>query len=463
MLNRGQSMLTRARGAPSPQRVALAAICALFAVRLALAFVVVPRWQGPDEPQHYLVSASVLRDLPAGEDAFVPLPPPVDTAVRALEGELIRSMARSGWWQYYGAQTPPEPLPTRLHEGPGLLSNAGGAAGGSRLYFTAASVVIRALGVSGVEREYDILRLLSSLWGLLTIGVAYVASRAWLDQPSALAVAGVVAFHPQFVIVASTVSPDAFVNFCGAVVWWQSVRALTNVRARTSIAATWIAAIAGMLARRLGTPLLGAAAIVTVATFGRQSRRQIVSAVATVAGVTALLAALLWLLWPAESHRIVNGILFRSYRVANATSPDVHTFTAVLWQSAWLTGGWLRFPPPGWWMLIANVWAIAALVGLGMLFGRSDRERRTIVVCAAGSALVQLTAIFVIYYWLIGSGAQGRYLFPVIVPLISLLVLGSAELVAALTGKRAEIWPITLMATLDVLGWSVVLIPAYSI
>lgn len=430
-------------------------------VRAAAAIIVVPRWQGPDEPQHFLVAASILRDLPSGPETLYALPPAIEQGVRDLEGEIIRSMAREGWWAYYGARTPDEPLPQRFGDGPNLVTDVPGAAGGGRMYFVAASGVIRMLGISDVDREYDVLRGMSLVWGLLTVLVGYAATRVWVGDDYSVAVAAVLGFHPQFVLVATTVSPDAFVNLCGAIAWWQLGRALTHGHIVIALAALWLAALAAAVTRRVGAPLVGMAAIASAVVLCRfrQRARIGLSLVVILAACGATLVGLLTL-WPDEFQRLREYFSLREAIMRGRVRPAMASFLWTFWQSTWLAAGWGRFPAPSWWIAAVSAWAAVATGGVAALL--LSRGRHFTIVCHALAAVcLQALAIWVAYWGIVGAGAQGRYLFPVIVPFLTLLTLGSATAVQ-MFWRRSALWvPVVLMITFDLLAWTTVLIPVY--
>jgi hypothetical protein len=136
------------------------------------------------------------------------------------------------------------------------------------------------------------------------------------------------------------------------------------------------------------------------------------------------------------------------------------SFTSGLLASGYLYAGWLRYPAPA--PLIAGVYT-AATVGLVLTIAAhrrlSGRPRQALQL-AAIFAVIQLVATFAVHFPL-GSGAQGRYLFPVIAPLMTLVVAGCAIAPDARVQRRQLMLAVLFAAVCDVIGWTTVLIPAY--
>src|SRR5678809_709105 len=123
-------------------RPALVAVLAICLSQLAIALVIVPPWQHPDEPQHLQTVRRILTD---GADFSLEKRDLVD------ERTIMASMARYRWWEFYGRETP-TPLPASFEEGPARVVDGyfGPPDGGSRLYYRGVAALFRATGIRDV-------------------------------------------------------------------------------------------------------------------------------------------------------------------------------------------------------------------------------------------------------------------------------------------------------------------------
>jgi hypothetical protein len=181
-----------------------AALMVILAVHLALSSgysLVVPLWEAPDEPAHFLYVDHMARH------ASLPTPAPAPTGPWYEQRQVT---APYEWYQmplYYavtagpvalsravGGEVPPVQFP-RVHRGfplhsPRVFEAEGGAAPGAR----AARCVSLLLGVLGVWATHSLARSLTRE-----------------DEVTAAASAGLLAFIPQFGFVSAYVTNDALV------------------------------------------------------------------------------------------------------------------------------------------------------------------------------------------------------------------------------------------------------------
>lgn len=88
------------RLAGDSERLLLAGILSLFVCRAVMASAIVPPWQGPDEPIHFVLSHMVAHR---------------DESDLELQPVVLQSMARYHWWEPYGGRTP-DPVPTSFRQ-----------------------------------------------------------------------------------------------------------------------------------------------------------------------------------------------------------------------------------------------------------------------------------------------------------------------------------------------------------
>jgi len=108
---------------------------------------------------------------------------------------------------------------------------------------------------------------------------------------------------------------------------------------------------------------------------------------------------------------------------------------------------------------------IRTTIALGMAFAlaaplTANAQGRRAFALAAAFTGIQLIATFAVHFP-IGSSAQGRYLFPVIVPFLALVVAGYSSIsFTRRTDARLAV-PVLVAAACDVIGWTLVIVPAY--
>lgn len=182
---------------PDDRRALRAAACVLviFVIRLALALGSVPPWQNPDEPQHVMAVW-----FAGGHD-------PSPDAVARMEGAVIESMARHRWWELVGESTP-SPLPVRFADDEALEERWIAMPRSDGLYYAVASAVCAA---PSPEDTLEAARRLSAAAGLGVVVLAMAIGRSLLASWTGVGVGAVLALHPQFLVVATTASADAFI------------------------------------------------------------------------------------------------------------------------------------------------------------------------------------------------------------------------------------------------------------
>jgi hypothetical protein len=141
----------------------------------------------------------------------------------------------------------------------------------------------------------------------------------------------------------------------------------------------------------------------------------------------------------------------------------VTRFSLFVHQSWWFSLGWVRYAPPSWWTAVAITLTAIAAVGTGrqlLSSGAPDARRRTLIALAVVGVTIQVAAVYWTYLRL-GNGAQGKSLFPVLVPCLVLLWSGIETWVPTSRRASAAAALVLLLAALDAAAWGLVAIPAY--
>lgn len=429
-----------------------AVISVLFACRLAVSLVLIPPWQHPDEHAHVAI-AEVFESRLRSSQSSDPW----------REEEILRSMADHEWWRHYGAPSP-DPLPARFTRLP--ARNASATLGidatspdHPRPYYAAIGAVLAFAPRMSVVDDLYVMRALSAALAMLTLWVAWRAARELLGETAGTTVAVMLALHPQFAVVSTAASSDALANLAGVLVWWQAMRAVRGSNVTWPLTVMWVAAICGAVADRMAVPLLIAACAISVAAFLRTGVRR--STIVRTIAILALLAASLRVL---AAWRTFRGVVWEQV----LPLPQAQTweyfvrFTFILVESWWASLGWQRYPPPWWLATFALGLTAVAVVGVIRRFLWDDHVRtRTILGVSVTIVAIQVAAVYWIYFRL-AHGAQGRHLFPALIPALVLIWIGIETWVPAQYRQHAAVGLVLTFAALDSLVWTLVAVPAYA-
>jgi len=427
----------------------LAVATVVFHSRALLATLIVPPWQQPDEPIHVAV-AEVWRSRISGDDA----------QDRGRQAEIIDSMIRHGWWRHYQKPLPPGPQPTRFAS-TGVVFPTIGLEPEDWVYqppyYATVGWLLSLVPRAPVERDLYFMRIVSILFAIGTLWVAFLGSRLALDELSAGTVASLLALHPQFAIASTTAAPDAVVVFAGAVLWWQTMSAIRQPHYVRALMIVWLTVIAAALVDRAGIALIPIAFVMTAFVFVR--RLPVLMAVTALAVVTLAVAVAM------ATVPTIRGLLRISLAdtmVSSSISDAAQyamRFTGFLFSSWWYSLGWVRYFAPQWWVISTTVIAAVAVIGTWRSFARSGATR-IVIAFAAVNLLCLLLAIAWVFLR-VRVGAQGRYLFPAIVPALTLMWLGTAAWVPPRLRPVVSTALVAAFAILDLVAWTVVAVPAY--
>ena len=308
-----------------------------------------------------------------------------------------------------------------------------------------------------VVTDMYVMRVLSAILGVLTLWTAWLGARLVFGEALAMTIVAVLAVHPQFVIASTAAGPDAVVNLAGGLIWWQTAEALHRPTSMWSLVALWIAAIGAAAVDRMGVSLLGSALLVSMfivmRRYGLRSRIMLCILIgAAIVGVGVRLNDDVW-------HGVGDTLHTALLPVPDARSWNyVWLFHSSLFEGWWLTLGWAEYPPPDWWVLGALGISVIAAIGVF----RSVIERRVpdAIAIAILMVAIQLVAVDWVYFRP-AVGAQGRHLFPVLIPSLVLLCAGWDRLLAPSLGSRARVALVLVVAALDTAGWLTLAIPVY--
>jgi len=311
-------------------------------------------------------------------------------------------------------------------------------------------------------------RLLSTLFGLLTVAATYLLSLVALPgrRDVALAAAAFVGFLPQFDFINSLITNDSLATTLATFVLLGSA-GIAAGRGRAYALLAGIALGALFLTKEYAFAFLAVPlAAVAIAQVDWRTRAFRLGEVT----VPALLIAGPWFLrnfrkygqpWPwtlehqAQRDYLAGGQWYpRSISQLLFESPFLHR----LYDSFWYLGGWGQLRPPTWFYVATGVVLLAALAGL--VVARREVARNRVLWLFGFAFGIELAATT--YANLTLTQPAGRYLFPAIGGVAALLALG----MGALFGERLKVvGRLALPAGMAILCLYILLLvagPAYS-
>jgi len=368
---------------------------------LLFALVVPPFWN-PDEVQHF---AFILDGFVSAEEH------------PRLECEVVALLRQTDWLRRAGED--PQGV-RRLTDVAtfrqlGMVGITGSGAYGT-LYHRLLGAVLRPFRRAPLPRLFLLARLASLLLSLGALALLWLALAPRF--PALTPLLPLLLALPQFLLLAGAVNYDVLLTLAGALFF------LSALRWQVSHSPGWLV---GMMAGVLGAvltkkggwlflPLLGLAVLLSA-----RWRKGLRVLLVLLAG----LAAFAWLnWWFPETFQAAYRTLFAS--LASQAEPrmgpgQAGAFLPVLGRSLVYCFGWLWFSlPPLWYWLYG---AAAGVSLAGLLTRRCDGR----IICFFGFALAAQVAAIWWFYGSRGILGQGRYLFPVLVPLFYLFLEGIAR------------------------------------
>ncbi len=392
-------------------------------------------WQ-TDEGQHYGYVRSLARGdgipviqedrVPAEVLALTKLDPVGGTASRDVSASPLDNRWGAAREQYEGGQGPP--------------------------YYALLAPAFRlAVDLGPLERLY-VLRALTMALTLATVPLTYLLARALLPARDAvwpLAPAVVVTWQ-AFNASGATVNNDALVLPLATATLLGVARALRHGPGPLRGLLTGLAAGAAVVTKASAVVIAGPALLLALAAVVRHRRRPGAVAVWALLGAAGAAAPVLpWLHWQREVYGSPGGAVERFNEVLSATLGRPRPFTAATVRDHWdfaAAGlfGQEFLGPVGYHTLVLGLVAGAGAVGVvAALARRRRRDALVLVLLAAALPLAFATMVAVVHLALGGVGSvAGRYLHAVL-PLLAVLVAGSA--VTAL-GRRGGTVAVAVLA-----------------
>lgn len=445
-------------------------IVGLALLRGVLYAVLVPPWQAPDEPFHFEYVAEL-------HNRYFP---PANG--QSVQGEIISSLARWDFWRYHN-QTTPDPLPWGFSAMP--LFQTIRYLDRSPTYYFLMLPFYSLFANQEIEVRLYILRLVNALLGAAAVAVAYFAARALFLKENylAISVASFVALLPMFSFISGSLNNDNLANLFFALFIFFFVKSLMDGPSLLYSTLLIASAAMALLVKRSTVaviPLLLLAPPFVLFRRGARGRRELAQRAGGVLAEVIVLSLLALRIWTSTALKaqIRNLLNFHEHlsevsrRFADFLGPEgwprIKSNSVYLFKGFWGHFGWQNIPLSNTLYLLFLVLSLLALLGLllAFLLGKGPgrllkREQKAVFLFLLSAVVITATAAFFRTVVLEFVPLQGRYVFPVLVPLGTLFVFG----LHALFPKRFEnLVTLALIGGLvifDLVGWISYLLPAY--
>jgi hypothetical protein len=393
----------------SPQRIGL--YLAILAFLHGLVYLALtPPWQAPDEPQHFQYVRFLLDEhrLPNSQDETVDTP---------LIEEVRQSMIQFDFWTWRDRSVVPPTLTYRI------------AWAHPPLYYALAAVVLAPFRSLDVTAQLYIVRLFSLILTTLTVWFAWQVVRSLFPDLPVLAasVPLFIALLPMHAFLGSSVNNDALAELTATGVIWLLVE--ISRRGFAWQRGVWLAVglAAALLTKQTVFFLVPLTAIALLAVLSPRARRWL-----ALAGALAIFAVLAMAFqypgsYPGRLLRLAGSVLHPSSLPGLA---DLALWGALLFTTFWGNFGWATVQLDAAWYGLALI--VTAISGVGWvklawnwrrcLPALAPWQRWAGAICALAvlSVVAQMVALILVG----GIHQQARYLFPAIVPIALMLVLG---------------------------------------
>lgn len=401
----------------------------VFSLCVLLNFAI-PPFQNPDEPAHF---------------KFILIHAFGAKRAEAAEAGIIRLMDKNNWWRHVGLGRP-ETLPVRLRETEfiGNLTREVVTSRAVELYHFLMGKTAGIFFKRDIETFYFFCRLFSVFLfaGSILLVFSTFGKISNFGPPYLVFAAPLVLFLPQFALVNFSVNPDALAIFICCLFFSLAVSLFPwKFNLSTYFLLLLIAAI-GLLTDKSILSLILFLLLIPLFFI----KRPIIGrdALLAVLVLWIIILAFSWIIWffPSASAEILEiiqkQILGRLPQVADIFSfdPFNRQFFSILFESSFFRFGWMAFHAGNGVSLVVKIVLFSSLLGIVAFAVKAVRLRfrklkdnlRTVESARMMIFFAAATAIQLFLTWIVwaprGSLAQGRYLFPVIVPISALLAAG---------------------------------------
>ena len=333
------------------------------------------------------------------------------------------------------------------------------------LYYQVGSLVYKLFSSGNLFDRVYAIRIMSALTFIGTIIVSYKTGRLiWNGEILPLSLASIVAFTPMLVFSSTGILPDPLTNFLFSLFIFICLKMIKNGFSFTKLIYALIVIILGAQTRQnfLITLFILPFPLLYSLIADKKSRPKIILSIAI--GAIALYIAsyfvpfLVFLKnfdFPESSGHHPQNPLYHLTVLEHVQWTLAHTFREV-WPWYWGIYKWLSLSLPHVTYQIINrltlVSAAGIIIWLVRIFKRKEFKKGIPILFVAACALIYFSMLTTFDYFFrknngYSFGVQGRYLFPVVIAHMALLLLGFWQLLSLLPRKYARFGLLAIVVT----------------
>jgi len=405
-------------------------ICLFFLSTGLILNFAIPPFQNPDEPQHFQI---ILTHAFGQEKSD------------AAEKKIIEFMYKNNWWRFNGLGRPGT-LPTELSQTDFIGSN-------SRRSTTTFSIELYHLAVGklaglfvkhDVETYYYICRFLSLLFCLGSVLLVFSAfsNIAFFSQGPLFFGAFLILFLPQLAVTSIAVNPDGFSILITALFFYVATLFVLNRFQVRNFIIIVIIAVIGFFTDKSVYALIPLTLIIPVLDVNKDNWKHNIIRIFFFSWIAVLLLA--WIAWylPSPFFNNLDAIGKRLWGIIPAAfgSAAANEFTgrffSLIADSFLLRFGWMQYSAGAFFYAIFKILLFISGLGIMIYFGQSLyfklKKNHMRIFLPSFSRLILFFffsfGLQLLLIWLAWAPrqvlAQGRYLFPVLIPIAALFVTG---------------------------------------
>jgi len=417
----------------------------LFVLSVGLLFnFIIPPFQNPDEPAHL---------------SFILIHAYGEKKASAAEAEIIRFMDENNWWRFVGLGRP-ETLPIELSQTDFIrgLSRKVVTNNAVELYHILLGKTVRLFVKKDVKTFYYLCRFFSSLLYLGSILLVFSTFNKLSNfgHKYLILAAPLVLFLPQFAVGQFSVNPDALSIFISCLFFYTTASLFVNkFNLRSFLSLFFIAGI-GFFTDKSVFSLVFLLFIVPLFFIQRVNLKKNILHAAFFFWILILLLS--WVVWffPIPIANSISAIQLRFLGrlpvAAGFFAFDAFNrqFFSLLFESFFLRYGWMSYAAEGIVYFILKFFLFSSLLGIFVYFGRAVHSKlKKIRANLRNSESAKMMSFFVIAFafqlflnWIVWASrhafGQGRYLFPVIIPIAAFFAVGVYSLFSLIHKKAGK-------------------------
>jgi len=434
----------------------IALILALSLIRGVIYAAIVPPWQAPDEPKHYEYIRLLYenRRLVTQKDTSLP-----------LQREIIASMREHRFWEFGYSKVPESaadsfeamwwPANTLLDRPP--------------LYYILCAPFYGIVAHQPITIQVYALRIVSVVLNILIIAVAFFTTRELFPDDALLSagIATFIVFLPMFSQMAGSLNSDSLASLIASAVIWFLIAGLRRGFSAWRILGLVLLLFLGLVTKRTTVFTIPLALVAMVMALYRTRRSLNWKSLGFVVGGILGVGGLIGWLWIARGEQMqwvldhyfadssfewYVDTLFRTEYFSREFASGLWLSFQAIFRSFWGGFGWLTVDLSLMWYQGIALANLVALVGFVVYTIRVMNSSRALAKWQKQGLLILLVGLVGNLALLIGKGmfeywsrAQGRYLFPAIIPIAVLFTLGMREIIPS---RHHKAWLVSYIAIL---------------